>query len=124
MVARDGPNGFIADISGAPHLFGGEADLAARRIVTWPAVFEQLTKNLAQKHFATVQMPEYTPHAFRKTLTKYGDEISTTMKHRKAWSLNLGHENMATTINSYLPVKIERQMELFRDMGMACRSDA
>jgi integrase len=67
--------------------------------------------------FAAVQMPQYTPHAFRKTLTHYGDEISTTMEQRKAWSLNLGHENMATTINSYLPVTTERQMELIRNMG-------
>ncbi len=25
--------------------------------------------------FAAVQMPEYTPHAFRKTLTELGDEL-------------------------------------------------
>ncbi|MDE4142159.1 Y-family DNA polymerase [Phaeobacter gallaeciensis] len=27
MVARDGPDGLIADISGVPHLFGGEAEM-------------------------------------------------------------------------------------------------
>lgn len=27
MVARDGPGGLIADISGVPHLFGGEAEM-------------------------------------------------------------------------------------------------
>ncbi len=31
--------------------------------------------------------------------------------------MNLGHENVATTINSYLPVTTERQMELIRNMG-------
>lgn len=29
MVARDGPDGLMADISGVPHLYGGEADLRA-----------------------------------------------------------------------------------------------
>lgn len=29
MVARDGPDGLIADITGVPHLFGGEAELRA-----------------------------------------------------------------------------------------------
>lgn len=67
--------------------------------------------------FAAVQLPQFTPHAFRKTLTKYGDEISTTMEQRKAWSMNLGHESMTVTVNSYLPVTTERQMELIRDMA-------
>lgn len=67
--------------------------------------------------FASVQLPQYTPHAFRKTLTKYGDEISTTMEQRKAWSMNLGHESMTVTVNSYLPVTTERQLELIGEMG-------
>ncbi|WP_417605574.1 tyrosine-type recombinase/integrase [Primorskyibacter flagellatus] len=67
--------------------------------------------------FANVQLPQFTPHAFRKTLTKYGDEISTTMEQRKAWSMNLGHESLAVTVNSYLPVTVERQMELIRGMA-------
>jgi len=67
--------------------------------------------------FASVQLPQYTPHAFRKTLTKYGDEISSTMEQRKAWSMNLGHESMAVTVNSYLPVTTERQMALIGAMS-------
>ena len=67
--------------------------------------------------FAAVQLPQFTPHAFRKTLTKYGDEISTTMEQRKAWSMNLGHESLAVTVNSYLPVTTERQMELIGQMA-------
>ena len=66
--------------------------------------------------FASVQMPQYTPHAFRKTLTHYGSEVCKTPEQFKAWSMNLGHENVATTINSYLPVTTERQMELIRNM--------
>lgn len=67
--------------------------------------------------FAAVQMPQYTPHALRKTLVKFGDAKCTTMEEWKAWSMNLGHENMATTFNSYLPVTTERQMELIRKMS-------
>ncbi|MBB57200.1 MAG: integrase [Rhodospirillaceae bacterium] len=67
--------------------------------------------------FANVQMPQYTPHAFRKTLTHFGNEICESPEAFKAWSMNLGHENVATTINSYLPVTTERQMELIRAMG-------
>lgn len=67
--------------------------------------------------FASVQMPQYTPHAFRKTLTHLGNDLCRTPEAFKAWSMNLGHENVATTINSYLPVTTERQMTLIRDMA-------
>lgn len=67
--------------------------------------------------FSAVQMPEYTPHAFRKTLTHLGSELCQGPEAFKAWSMNLGHENVATTINSYLPVTTERQMEMIRSMG-------
>lgn len=67
--------------------------------------------------FSAVQMPEYTPHSFRKTLGHLGSELCKGPEEFKAWSMNLGHENVATTINSYLPVTTERQMELIRGMG-------
>ena len=67
--------------------------------------------------FASVQLPEYTPHSFRKTLTLFGDEMCETREQFKAWSMNLGHENVATTINSYLPITTQRQMELIRGMA-------
>ena len=66
--------------------------------------------------FAAVQVPQ-KPHAFRKTLTHFGNEVCKNPEAFKAWSMNLGHENVATTINSYLPVTTERQMELIREMG-------
>jgi len=65
--------------------------------------------------FAMRQMPEYTPHSFRKTLAIYGDQICTTMEQRKAWSMNLGHENLVTTVNAYMPVDRMRQRNLTRN---------
>lgn len=69
--------------------------------------------------FSAVQMPQYTPHAFRKTLTHLGNKLCQNPESFKAWSMNLGHENVATTINSYLPVTTERQMDLIRNMRRA-----
>ena len=69
--------------------------------------------------FALVQLPEFTPHSFRKTLALHGDEVCTTMQERKAWSMNLGHENIATTINAYMPVDRNRQRELIQALGQA-----
>jgi integrase len=62
--------------------------------------------------FAQVQLPEYTPHSFRKTLFLFGTELCQTLEEIKAWSRNLGHENLATSYNSYLPMSRERQREI------------
>lgn len=67
--------------------------------------------------FTSVQMEPFTPHSLRKTLMHHGDEVCRTMEERKAWSMNMGHENLATSINSYLPVSESRQLEIIRGMA-------
>lgn len=67
--------------------------------------------------FAAVQMPEYTPHSFRKTLAMLGNEKCQDMEQLKAWSLNLGHDSLTTTVSSYMPVTRQRQAELIREIG-------
>ena len=69
--------------------------------------------------FATVQFPEFTPHSFRKTLGLYANQVCKTSVEFKAWSLNLGHEHMATTFNAYMPVDRNRHRELIRGMATA-----
>lgn len=72
--------------------------------------------------FSVVQMPQYTPHSLRKTLMQFGDQACHSMEQLKAWSLNLGHENLATSINSYLPVSEARQLEIINEMGKERKS--
>lgn len=67
--------------------------------------------------FAMVQLPEYTPHNFRKTLALHANEVCTTLEEHKAWSMNLGHENLATTVSAYMPVNAQRQRDLIRKLG-------
>lgn len=69
--------------------------------------------------FAAVHMHEYTVHGFRKTLGMYANEVCTTLEEFKAWSMNLGHENLATTVSSYMPVTRHRQRDLIRALGKA-----
>lgn len=66
--------------------------------------------------FAAIGLPEYTPHCLRKTLVLYGDEVCESLEEMKAWSINLGHEHLATTINAYLPVSKQRQREIIRQI--------
>ncbi|WP_299919707.1 site-specific integrase [uncultured Roseobacter sp.] len=67
--------------------------------------------------FAMVQLPEYTPHSFRTTLAMLGKEMCNDMEQFKAWSMNMGHESMAVTVGSYMPVSRQRQAELIKGMA-------
>lgn len=67
--------------------------------------------------FRSVQMEPFTPHSFRKTLMHHGNAVCTSMEELKAWSMNMGHENLATSINSYLPVSETRQLEIIRNLA-------
>lgn len=67
--------------------------------------------------FASVQMPQYTPHAFRTTLAQIGNQKCKTMEEAKAWSLNLAHDDLKVTMGSYLPVNNQRKDELIKALG-------
>lgn len=71
-----------------------------------------------KKAFANVQMPAYTPHNFRKTHGALMSLHCKTPEQMKAWSMNFGHDDLKTTISSYVPVSLERQGELITAMRM------
>ena len=64
--------------------------------------------------FQRVGLFPFTPHSFRKTNALLMDRLCETLEARKAWSQNLGHEHLATTVTAYMPVSRERQAELIR----------
>lgn len=64
--------------------------------------------------FTRADLPPFTPHAFRKTLVKWADSVYTTREAFKAFSQNIGHTNVITTVSAYCPVSIERQAELIK----------
>lgn len=81
-----------------------------------PYANAQTVVDVVRRAFRSVGLPEYTPHSFRKTLAMFGDKRCTTLEQRKAWSQNLGHESLATTVTAYMPVSRERQAELLLGM--------
>lgn len=66
--------------------------------------------------FTGAGLPAFGPHSFRKTLGLLANDHCKTPEHFKAWSMNLGHENIATTLSAYCPVSPSRQGELIRGM--------
>ena len=67
--------------------------------------------------FAGVGLPYFNPHSFRKTLALLGGQICKSPEEYKAWSQNLGHENVLTTFSSYGDVARHRQAEIIRALG-------
>lgn len=77
----------------------------------------QAINTIIRSAFRRAGLPDYTPHSFRRTLALLGDRLCTTLEQRKAWSQNLGHEHLATTVSAYMPVSRERRAELLRQLS-------
>jgi integrase/recombinase XerD len=61
-------------------------------------------------------LPYYNPHSFRNTLVRLGETECKTIEEFKAWSQNLGHEGVLTTLYSYGEVQDYRQAELLKKL--------
>ena len=64
--------------------------------------------------FERAGMPNYTPHSFRRTLVSIAYQRELSPAHLKAWSQNLGHESMLTTLTSYGNIGVHQQGELVK----------
>jgi integrase len=72
-----------------------------------------------------VGLPYFNPHSFRDTLVQHGERgVCSTVAAFKAWSQNLGHERVMTTLTSYGNVSPHRQAELIRGMAADKPADA
>jgi hypothetical protein len=63
-------------------------------------------------------MPECAPHSLRKTNVQLMIELRLTTELEKAWSQNLGHESMKTTVSAYMPISQEHQKSLIRSLAV------
>ena len=79
-------------------------------------------RTIFQNAFAAAGLPYFNPHSFRDTLVQLGEQVCTTPEQFKAWSQNLGHERVMTTLTSYGTVAPHRQAELIRGMAAAKRA--
>jgi integrase len=73
-------------------------------------------RTISKEAFVAAGLPYFNPHSFRKTLALLGGELCETPEQYKAWSQNLGHENVLTTFTSYGNVDCRRQAEIIRAM--------
>ena len=67
--------------------------------------------------FTSAGLPYFNPHSFRNTLALLAQRRCKTPEQLKAWSQNLGHERLLTTLTSYGNIDGYRQAEIIRAMA-------
>lgn len=66
--------------------------------------------------FIAARLSPFNPHSFRKTLVRLGQEVCKTPEEFKAWSQNLGHEEVLTTFRSYGNIEPGRQASIIKSL--------
>jgi integrase len=74
-------------------------------------------RKIFREAFERVGLPYFNPHSFRHMLVRHGQQICKTPEDFKAWSQNLGHEQVLTTFLSYGDVDCRRQKEIIGGLG-------
>jgi integrase len=74
-------------------------------------------RTIFRESFERAGLPYFHPHSIRKTLARLGEQVCKSPEDFKAWSQNLGHEQVLTTFMSYGAVATERQGEIIRGLG-------
>jgi integrase len=74
-------------------------------------------RKIFKEAFAQAGLPYFNPHSFRKTLAQLGQKTCRTVEEMKAWSQNLGHEELMTTFSSYGTLSRGQQAEIIRSIG-------
>ena len=74
-------------------------------------------RSIFKEAFTEAELPYFNPHSFRNTLASLGEKICKTPEDFKAWSQNLGHEQVLTTFYSYGEVPEQRQSEIIQHLS-------
>lgn len=74
--------------------------------------------------FTSAGLPYFIPHSFRHTLARFGQTRCRNIEDFKAWSQNLGHDGVMTTLNSYGSVSYQRQAEIMRELADMAPADS
>lgn len=69
--------------------------------------------------FARVGLSYSKPHTVRDTLTRLAYQLKLSPEQLKAWSQNMGHSSVLTTLQGYGYVSSERQGEILTELSRA-----
>lgn len=74
-------------------------------------------REIFKRAFESAGLPYFNPHSLRNTVVQLGLTMCQNPEQFKAWSQNLGHEEVLTTFLSYGTVATRRQGEIIQGMG-------
>lgn len=74
-------------------------------------------RTVFKEAFTRAGLPVFPPHRVRKTLAQLGERLCRNPEEFKAWSQNLGHEQVMTTLFAYGEVAPRRQAEIIRELA-------
>lgn len=75
-------------------------------------------RSIFKEAFTAAELPYFNPHVFRDTLVNLGMRITGSTEEFKAFSQNLGHEQVLTSFNSYGEVPEQRQSEIIQNLSL------
>ncbi len=98
-------------------LFGSDGEVLAPRLGRDCWANADPIRKVFKAACAAAGLPYFNPHSLRHTLAQLAGSLCTTPEQYKAWSQNLGHKDVLTTLTSYGTVSDYRQRDLIRSMG-------
>lgn len=72
-------------------------------------------RDIFKAAFQAAGLPYYSPHTFRHMLMQVAYQRKLTPAQLKAWSQNLGHESLLTSLTSYGNLPLEMQGQLIAE---------
>lgn len=105
---------------------GPERRFAALGIDQAPWSNPSSAAKIFKQAFINAGLPPFSPHRVRDTLAELASQHCRTPEDYKAWSQNMGHDDVLTTFRSYGSVATGRQVDLmtrFRKRGLLHDSD-
>jgi len=92
---------------------GPERKFAAIGITREPWSGPSTAAKIFKKAFTDAGFPPFTPHLVRNMIMELANDFCRTPEEFKAWSQNIGHEDVLMSFRSYGSVATGRQMDLF-----------
>jgi hypothetical protein len=96
---------------------GADFEFGAAGVDRMPWANANPVRNAFRDASKLAGLPYFNPHSFRNTLAQLAYEWKLDPEAFKAWSQNLGHESMLTTLCSYGQIPPNRQGEIMRGLG-------
>lgn len=78
-------------------------------------------RKVIEDAFQKACLTYYNPHSFRHTVAQLGYKLCKTPEEYKAWSQNIGHNNVLTTFTSYGCVDEYRQGEIIKRLDKSSK---